>query len=120
MLYLHEKIRARYDQGHYIPEGLMVLYFEMCWGPDETVLHPPALIPNPAIGRAAGTADDDAQADGADGAHRAGEADEAIAPPARGAVAGAYLTGLSQLAIKDLRHRETYVLKVTPVCGPIV
>ena len=119
MLYLHEKIRARYDQGHYIPAGLMVLYFEMRWGPDETVLHPPAPIPDPATGRAAAAADDDAQADDADNAYRADEADEAVDSPARGAVTGAYLTGLSQLAIKDLPHRETYVLKVTPVCGPI-
>ena len=119
MLYLHEKIRARYDQGHYIPEGLMVLYFEMRWGPDETVLHPPAPTPNPATGRAAAAADDDAQADDTDDAYRADETDEVVDPLARGAVAGAYLTGLSQLAIKDLPHRETYVLKVTPVCGPI-
>ena len=120
MLYLHERIRARYDQGHYIPEGHIVLYFEMSWGPDETVLHSPVPIPNPATGRAAGAADEEAQADGADGAHRAGDPDEAIALPARGVVAGPYLTGLSQLAVKDLPHRETYVLKVMPVCGPIV
>jgi hypothetical protein len=67
---LHNKIRRNYSFYRFVPEELAIIYLELRWGPEETVVHPAA--------------------------------------------------DSSRILVSALHNRETYVMKVIPICNPSV